>query len=191
TGGANVNPTSSYTFKPVGITLQATVRVTDEGDILITPLTLENTALGPTRSVGGSPAPSFTTRTATTNIRLRDGESHLLAGLLQDDDRKTLKGFPGLMSGKFSKDIFSDTDSTIQQTDIVMLLTPRIIRGHEYTASDLAPINVGNNQNLGLSGTTPFIAAPLEEPAQVPIAPTGIPPQDVSVPTVPQAGLPG
>ncbi|HTL00888.1 MAG TPA: hypothetical protein VL243_01645 [Vicinamibacterales bacterium] len=185
TGGANVNPTSSYSFRAVGITLQGTIRVTDEGDILITPLTLENTALGPSRSVGGSPAPSFTTRTATTNIRLRDGESHLMAGLLQDDDRKTMRGFPGLMSVKFLKDILSDTDSEIQQTDIVMLLTPRIIRTHEYTASDLAPIYLGTNQNFGLTGPPPLIAPSQDQ------APAGVPPQGLPVPPVPQAGAPG
>jgi general secretion pathway protein D len=191
TGGANVNPLASYAFRPVGITLQGVVRVTDEEDILITPLTLQNSALGPTRSVGGSPAPSFTTREVTTNIRLRDGESHLMAGLLQDDDRKTLKGFPGLMSVKFFREIFSDTDATIQQTDIVMLLTPRVIRGHEYTASDLAPINLGTNANFGLTGPPPLIAAPPEPAPQVPTAPPGMPPQGIPVPTVPQGGAPG
>ena len=70
------------------------------------PLALTNSALGPSRSVGGSPAPSFTNR-EVTNIRLRDGESHLLAGLLQDDERKTMRGFPGVMSVKI-KDSFSE-----------------------------------------------------------------------------------
>jgi general secretion pathway protein D len=191
TGGANVNPLSSYTFKPVGITLQGTIRVTDEGDILITPLTMQDSALGPNRTVGGSPAPSFTTREVTTNIRLRDGESHLMAGLLQDDERKTLTGFPGIMSVKILKDLFSNTDSNIQQTDIVMLLTPRIIRTHEYTTQDLAPIYVGTNQNFGLTGPPPLIAAPPEQPQTAPTAPQGIPPQGLPVPTVPQGGAPG
>ena len=57
-----------------------------------------------------------------------------------------------------------------------MLLTPRIIRTHEYTARDLSPIYVGTNQNFGLTGPPPLIAAPpVEEPppeaAPVPPAP--------------------
>ena len=59
---------------------------------------------------------------------------------------------------------FSDDDDTIAQTDIVMLLTPRIIRTHEYTARDLSPIYVGTNQNFGLTGPPPLIAAPPVEP---------------------------
>jgi general secretion pathway protein D len=188
-GGANVNPLSSYQFEQVGITVQATPRVTDEGDIVM-PLTLSNKALGPSRTVGGSPAPSFTNREVTTNVRLRDGEPHLLAGLLQDDERKTMRGFPGVMSMPILKDLFSDTDSNIQQTDIVMLITPRIIRTHEYTARDLAPIYVGTNQNFGLTGPPPLIAAPPEPAAQQP-PPVVVPPQGLPIPTVPQGGAPG
>jgi general secretion pathway protein D len=195
-GGANVNPLSSYTFRTVGISVQATPRVTDEGDILMD-LTMSNDTLGPPRTVGGTTAPSFPTRTVTTRLRLRDGESHLLAGLLQDEERRSLSGFPGLISVPVIKQLFSNTDATIRQTDIVMLITPRIIRTHEYTARDLSPIYVGTNQNFGLTGPPPLIAAPPEAPPAIaPPAPgappaQGVPPQGIPVPTVPQSGTPG
>jgi general secretion pathway protein D len=189
TGGANVNPLSSYSFEQVGVTVVATPRVTDEGDIVLAPLQLKNVALGPSRTVGGSPAPSFTNREVQGNLRLRDGESHLLAGLLQDEERKTLTGFPGLISVPVLRDLFSDNDSNIKQTDIVMLITPRIIRTHEFTAKDLSPIYLGTNQNFGLAGPPPLIAPPAE--AAPGAAPAGIPPQGLPVPTVPQGGTPG
>ena len=133
--------------------------VTDEGDVLLD-LVLSNDSLGTSRTVGGQAAPSFPTRSVTTKLRLRDGESHLLAGLLQDDERRSMRGFPGLISVPVLRDLFSVSDDVIAQTDIVMLLTPRIIRTHEYTAKDLAPIFVGTNQNFGLTGPPPLIAAP-------------------------------
>ena len=78
--------------------MQATPRlITDEGDILMD-LVMSNDTLGPPRLVGGQPAPSFPTRSVTTKLRLRDGESHLLAGLLQDDERRQMTGFPGVMN---------------------------------------------------------------------------------------------
>ena len=49
-----------------------------------------------------------------------------------------------------------------------MLLTPRIIRTHEYTARDLSPIYVGTNQNFGLTGPPPLIAPPPVEPEAAP-----------------------
>ena len=97
---------------------------------------------------------------------------------------------------RFSNTFSPRTDTTIEQTDIVMLLTPRIIRTHEYTARDLSPIYVGTNQNFGLTGPPPLIAAPPAEPETAPApgaaAPApGVPPQGLPVPTVPQGGTPG
>lgn len=196
-GGANVNPLSSYQFRTVGINVQATPRlVTDEGDILLD-LVMSNDTLGPPRLVGGQQAPSFPTRSVTTKLRLRDGESHLLAGLLQDDERRSMTGFPGIMSVPILKNLFSASDDTIAQTDIVMLLTPRIIRTHEYTARDLSPIYVGTNQNFGLTGPPPLIATPPVEPEPPPgtVSPApqapAVPPQGLPVPTAPLGGTPG
>jgi general secretion pathway protein D len=190
-GGANVNPLSSYTFEQVGVSVQATPRVTDEGDIMMA-LVLKSSALGPTRTVGGSPAPSFTNREVTTNLRLRDGEPHLLAGLLQDEERRSMRGFPGLLNVPGLRRLFSNDDTTISQTDIVMLLTPRIIRTHEYTARDLSPIYVGTNQNFGLTSAPPLIAAPPEAgPTPPPGTVTPAPTVPSPVPTAPPGGLPG
>ena len=170
-----MNPVSSYNFEQVGISVQATPRVSDEGDIILGPLALRNSALGPSRTVGGSPAPSFTNREVTTTLRLRDGESHLLAGLLQDEERRVLRGFPGIINLPGLKHLFSQDNDTIEQTDIVMLLTPRIIRTHEYTARDLSPIYVGTNQNFGLTGPPPLIAAPPVEPDTTPVPGAAVP----------------
>ena len=199
-GGPNINPVSSYNFRTVGISVQATPRlVTEEGDILMD-LIMSNDTLGPTRLVGGAPAPSFPTRSVTTKLRLRDGESHLIAGLLQDDERRSMTGIPGVLSVPVLKYLFAASDDTIAQTDIVMLLTPRIIRTHEFTARDLSPIYVGTNQNFGLTGPPPLIAAPpVEEPppgtAPAAAPPATAPPAQVPpggpVPSVPQTGAPG
>ena len=115
-----------------------------------------------------------------------------------------MTGFPGIMSVPILRSIFSASDDIIAQTDIVMLLTPRIIRTHEYTARDLSPIYVGTNQNFGLTGPPPLIAAPPAEPepgaapapgaAATPVrrvpAPA-VPPQGLPVPTAPPGGTPG
>ncbi len=161
-------------------------------------LIMSNDTLGPLRVVGDTTAPSFPTRSVTSRLRLRDGESHLLAGLLQDEERRSMRGFPGIMSVPVLRQLFSNDDKTIRQTDIVMLITPRVIRTHEYTAQDLAPIYVGTNQNFGLTGPPPLIATqPLEPaPAAAGPAPTtppapAVPPQGLPKPSVPVVGTPG
>ena len=184
-GGANFNPLTSYTYRTIGVKIEMTPRVTYEGEILLD-LYVENSTVGEDRDVGGVTVPSFPTRNVTTRLRLREGESTLLAGLLQDQERKTLRGFPGLLRVPGLRLLFSSNDQEIEQTDIVMLLTPRIVRTHELTAQDLAPIYIGTQTNLGLTGPPPLIAVPDGAPPDTPVGPAGA----VPVPQVPPGAAP-
>ena len=58
------------------------------------------------------------------------------------------------------KQLFSNNDTSVTQSDIVMLLTPRIVRTHELTPQDVGPIRIGTQANLGLSGPPPLLAQP-------------------------------
>src|SRR5262249_27571785 len=101
---------------------------------------LDNSQVGQDRSVAGVSVPTFVQRTVTTRLRLRDGESNLLAGLFQETEQTGVKGFPGAIHVPVLKQLFSSNTSTVDQTDIVMLLTPHIVRTHEITESDLKPL---------------------------------------------------
>ncbi|HZY08207.1 MAG TPA: secretin N-terminal domain-containing protein, partial [Ilumatobacteraceae bacterium] len=149
TGGVGVNPLNSFQLKPVGINMDITpVRVTLEGDILID-LNLENSSRAADVNVAGTNYPSFNTRKVGTRLRLRDGESNLLAGLLREDERKSLSGFPGAIHVPVLKQLFSNNDQQVSSTDIVMLLTPHVLRSPEITVGDLQPIYIGSQANLG------------------------------------------
>ena len=191
TGGAGVNPLSSYQYKDVGVNIDMTPTVTLDGDIRLD-LTLDNNQLGGDVSVGGVTVPSFVQRKVSTRLRLRDGESNLLAGLLQTTEKKGVSGFPGLIHVPFLSSLLAGNTSSNDQTEIVMLLTPHIVRAHDITEADLRPIFIGSQQNLGIGGPPPLIApqqpdaplAPAPPPAPGPAAgqapagstPTGIPP---------------
>jgi general secretion pathway protein D len=166
TGGANTNPLTSFNYKDVGINVEMTPRVTIEGDIILD-LLVENSTRSGDVNIAGQNLPSFGSRKVMTRLRLRDGESNLLAGLLREDERRLLSGLPGLIHVPILNRLFAmNGPNEITQTDIVMLLTPRIVRTQEITAGDLSPIYIGTQQNLGLNGPPPLIAAPLEpEPA--------------------------
>ena len=173
TGGAATNPLTSFSYRTIGIVVEMTPRVTYEGDIILD-LTLENSARGSDVTIAGQALPAFTSRRVLTSLRLRDGEPNLLAGLLREDERKSLTGFPGIIRMPLLQQLFGSTDSAIKQSDIVMLLTPRIIRSHQLTAQDLAPIYIGPQNNLSLGGgPPPLLAPPPPEPA--PAAPGPVP----------------
>ena len=158
-GGANFNPLTSFQYRNVGLKIEMTPRVTYEGEISLD-LYVENSTLGGGIEIAGQRYPTFGSRNVTTKLRLREGESTLLAGLLREDDRRTLTGFPGLLRIPIIKQLFSSNDTNITQTDIVMLLTPRIVRTHELTPSDVGPIYIGTTTNVALGGLPPRLAPP-------------------------------
>ena len=213
-GGANINPLTSFNYKDVGVNVQVTPRVTFDGDIILD-LLVENSTRGQDVNIAGQNLPSFGSRRVQTRLRLRDGESNLLAGLLREEERRSLRGIPGLLRLPVLRNLLAANDNEIRQTDIVMLLTPRIVRTQELTAEDVSPIFIGSQQSLGLGGPPPLIApgiggdtaAPDPTPAQQPALPQpALPagsagviaappgssriPGTTTIPAVPAAGTP-
>lgn len=156
-GVANV-PTTSVQYTSVGVNLIFTPRVTYQDDIILDQLTLEKSGLGAFIDVGGQSFPTIVSRKAMGAIRLRDGESTLISGLLLDDDRRTIRSLPGLSNLPILRSLFGNSDRKIDQTDIVMIITPRIVRGHNLTSDDVKPLYVGTGQNIGTSSTPPLIS---------------------------------
>ena len=193
-GGASFNPLTSFQYRPVGVIINMTPRVTFDNEIILD-LEVENSTVGPPILVAGQSLPTFGTRNVTTRLRLRDGESNLLAGLLRQEDRQTLKGFPGLLRLPVIKQLFSVNDESVQQTDIVMLLTPRIVRAHQVTQQDVSPIHIGPPRAMGVTGPPPVIAPQAAAGAAPAPSATGDPGDapDGSVPPAadPRDGAPG
>ncbi|HEY7473764.1 MAG TPA: cohesin domain-containing protein, partial [Vicinamibacterales bacterium] len=188
-GIANV-PATQVQYRRIGVNLIFTPRVTYQGEIILENMTLEKSGLGNNLEVGGQTFPTFVTRTAQTTIRLRDGESNLLAGLIRDENVKTTTSFPGLTSVPILRNLLGNTQTNVSQTDVVMIITPRIIRGHELTVNDFKPQFVGVGQNFGSGGVPPLISPDAPPPAPVspaaaagqPTAPApGVPPGTVSM----------
>jgi general secretion pathway protein D len=156
-GVANI-PTTSVTYTNVGVNLIFTPKVTYQDDIILESLTVEKSGLGANIDVAGQSFPTIVSRRAQSNIRLRDGESTIISGLLLDDDRRTVRSLPGLSNIPILRNLFGNSDRTIEQTDIVMVLTARIVRGHDLTPADLKPRYIGTGSNIGASPTPPLIS---------------------------------
>ena len=68
------------------------------------------------------------TRNANTTLRLHDGETQILAGLISDEDRRTASRVPGLGELPTVGRLFSSNRDTTNKTEIVLLITPRLVR---------------------------------------------------------------
>ena len=166
TGGINQQPITSFEYKNVGVNIDITPRAHHDGEVSLQ-LKLEISAVG---ADGYQGLPTFNSRTVNSTIRLRDGETNILAGLILDNERRGLTGIPGLASIPFIGRLFAKNKDEAQQTDIVMTLTPHIIRRTEIDEQDLRSFLVGGDASPFLFETPPA-ATPAAPPAQAPERP--------------------
>ena len=159
-GGISQQPVTSFDYEDVGIDVKITPKIHTEKEITLE-LEIKLKSIGGT---GIANIPIIATREVKNIIRLRDGETNLLAGLLKDEERKTLRGIAGLKSLPILGSLFSSTDQTIQQTDVILTITPYIIRAIPVSPEDLKPVwtNVGG---AALAGGG---VAPEEEEEEIP-----------------------
>jgi general secretion pathway protein D len=166
TGGINQQPITSFEYKNVGVNIDITPRAHHDGEVSLQ-LKLEISAVG---ADGYQGLPTFNSRTVNSTIRLRDGETNILAGLILDNERRGLTGIPGLASIPFIGRLFAKNKDEAQQTDIVMTLTPHIIRRTEIDEQDLRSFLVGGDASPFLFETPPA-ATPAAPPGQAPERP--------------------
>ena len=139
-GGVSQQPIVSYTYQDVGIEVNIKPRLHQEKEVSLE-LEIKITSIG---GKGIADIPIISTREVKNIIRLRDGETNLLAGLLRDEERKSLKGIAGLKSLPILGSLFSSTDRTVEQTDVILTITPHIIRSMPITDEDGRPLWIDN-----------------------------------------------
>jgi len=118
----------SVTYLDVGLKLdvEPTIFLEDEVAIKIG-LEVSNIARE-IRSSSGTLTYQIGTRNAATTLRLKDGETQVLAGLISDEDRKTANQIPGIGDLPVLGRLFGSHLDTQNKTEIVLLITPRVIR---------------------------------------------------------------
>ena len=92
TGGVAQQPITSYNYENIGVNIDITPRTHLDNDVTLA-LTISVTSIS---GVGFGGLPTFGNREIKTQIRLRDGETNMLAGLIRDDERRVRDGIPGL-----------------------------------------------------------------------------------------------
>jgi len=110
------------------------------------------------------------TRTAATNLRLRDGETQVLAGLISDDDRHIADKVPGLGDLPGLGRLFKHTTDNKNRSEIVLLITPRLMRTLARPDAGSVEFAAGTEASTG----TPRLGA---APLSIPQIPPSLPPQ--------------
>lgn len=156
-----VTPIHSYQYRRVGIQIDLTPRVHHNNEISLA-LTVKIESILAEMLEG---QPTFTSRTIESVIRLKDGETNLLAGMIRTEERKSLTGIPGLSDIPILGKIFSKDLSQAIETDIVLTMTPHIIKTPDITEEDLRAIWTGTERAMAYKEEPPV--ATLEEVGEV------------------------
>jgi general secretion pathway protein D len=146
TGGVAQQPITSFNYENIGVNIDITPRTHHNDDVSLA-LKVEVSSIS---GEGFGGLPTFGNRSITTVIRLRDGETNVLAGLIRDDERRVLAGVPGLSDLPVVGRLFAHNRKETQQTDILLTLTPHVVRVLDLSEEDLRPFRVGREAPIPL-----------------------------------------
>ena len=189
TAGATGFVSETVNYLDVGLKLEVEPTVHVENDVGIrVGLEVSNISREVT-SAAGTVAFQLGTRNAATVLRLRDGETQILAGLISDEDRRSAAQVPGLAQLPVIGRLFRADNDTVNKTEIVLLITPHVIRNIDRPGADLEQFNSGSELEVGGAGAGAFpppgSPSPAPPPGQAP-PPAGAP----APPSAPSSLLP-
>ncbi|MGE5715504.1 MAG: secretin N-terminal domain-containing protein [Acidobacteriota bacterium] len=185
-GSTGVVPITSFQYQDVGIKIDMEPRVHHNKEVSLK-LTIEVSQISRyvTAPDGTTQQPVIGTRTITSSIRLKDGETNFLAGLIRKDSSRTKETIPFLGDIPILGKLLTHANTKEDRTDLYLTLTPHIIRSPQITEEDLIPIWVGTENNVSFSGLNTALVSPnapgspfdaAHAPGRPPARPAGTPP---------------
>jgi len=200
-GAGFVNPlvNTQFQYIDVGVNVDITPHVHANRDISLK-VSVEVSSVTGQQPIGGISQPIISQRKIEHEVRLKEGEVSILAGLFERTDTKQLNGWPGLANVPIMRYLFSTDNVEHQENENLIVLIPRIVRMPEWTRANLRAIYSGTETYPGVkremdiktpaANPNPTLPA---VPAQNPVAPGAVPPatQPVNTPAVPQAQTSG
>jgi general secretion pathway protein D len=178
--GGFVNPlvNTQFQYIDVGTNVESTPRVHPNHEVSLK-VSGEVSSVTNLQNIGGIQQPIISQRKVIHDIRLKEGESSILGGLITKSDTKQINGWPGLAHVPILGYFFSEDSRSSEDDEILVVLTPHIVRMPEWTRSNLATLYAGSETNVQVSRESD-VRAPQPPPA---ISPE---PTNAQPPTTPQ-----
>jgi general secretion pathway protein D len=176
--------TESVSYLDVGLKMDVEPRVYLEGDVGIKVGLEVSNIVQQIKSATGTLTYQLGSRNASTVLRLKDGETQVLAGLISDEDRAGASKVPGFGDIPLLGRLFSNKRDELNKTEIVLLITPHIIRNIERPELAEGEFFAGtesavSDKSMQLRSATDVSAPPLSRVRS--LMPT-VPPQEQSLP---------
>jgi general secretion pathway protein D len=163
TGGVAQQPVTSYIYENIGVNIDITPRTHHDEDVSLQ-LKVELSSIS---GSGYGGLPTFGNRSVATVIRLKDGETSVLGGLIRDEERTVLEGVPGLSDIPVIGRLFARNRKERQETDIILTLTPHVIRILDLSDEDLRAFRIGRETGGGFDLPAPVETPPRDLPKPI------------------------
>jgi general secretion pathway protein D len=162
-GGVGINPlvNTQFQYIDVGVNIDLTPHVHSDREVSLK-ITMEISSEIGQASIGGITQPIIGQKKVDLGeIRLRDGETSLIGGIMDDSQTKSLSGIPGLAQIPILKYLFGQTTQDHSNDETVFAITPHVIRGSEVSAINQSAIDIGTSAVIQLHHSTKAPAAPV------------------------------
>jgi general secretion pathway protein D len=147
-GTSTVNPlvNTQFQYIDVGVNIDVQPRVHPDGDVSMK-LSVEVSQITGTSNIGGIEQPVISQRKIEHDIRLKDGEVSVLGGLMERTVTKNVNGIPGLAQLPLFRYLFSDNSNEVAEDEVLIVLTPHVLRFPSITAENLRTLAAGTDSN--------------------------------------------
>jgi general secretion pathway protein D len=145
----NSSVAASVSYLDVGLKLEVEPTIQLDNDVAIKVNLEVSNLIRQVTGPGGTTAYEIGTRQTSTTLRLADGETQVLAGLISDEDRRSATGLPGLSSLPLLGKLFGVQTDNRAKTEVVLLITPRIVRNLSLPDAGLTQLPGGTDASPG------------------------------------------
>src|ERR1039458_5811978 len=169
-GGVGINPlvNTQFQYLDVGVNIDVTPHVHADREVTLK-ITMEISSVVGQSSIGGISQPIIGQKKIEHEIRLKDGESSLIGGILDDSQTRSLAGIPGLASIPVLGYFFGQRTQDHSQDETVFAITPHIIRGTTLSELNQRAIDIGTANSIQLTHRPAAAVAPTgQRPNQIP-----------------------
>ncbi|MGA8270142.1 MAG: cohesin domain-containing protein [Candidatus Sulfotelmatobacter sp.] len=176
-GGVGINPlvNTQFQYLDVGVNIDVTPHVHADREVTLK-IVMEISSVVGQSSIGGISQPIIGQKKVEHEIRLRDGESSLIGGIMDDSQTKSLSGIPGLAQIPILRYLFGQVQQDHSQDETVFAITPHIIRGTSLSELNQRAIDIGTANSIELRHVNHPMSAPaMSAPAQGPGTPAAQP----------------
>lgn len=168
--GFNPLVNTQFQYQEVGVNVDITPRIHPNREVSMK-VSIEVSSVAGRVNIGGIEQPIFSQRKIDHDIRLIEGEVSVLGGIVERSETNSVSGWPGLSKLPFLRYLFSGESKESVESEVLIVLRPRVIRIPEINELNLRTISSGTENNVRIRTQTPEAPAaqpPAQSPAQAP-----------------------